>query len=176
MTSALVEPLARRGFEEWLAKRAPLTDRDLEKWHDFLADSEPGRCSGPSLLASIFHLFKRVFGAGAIGAPALPTRSVGFSINMLRAEADHFDRLAGHYGDLYRGSVIVNYALGLLAVWFALVPVIFGIEKLWMLKACVGVEVILLVAMLGLFLHGRSPHLESAGTTSVGGGRWFNQR
>src|SRR5690242_7743910 len=104
-TSALVEPLDRRGFEEWLAKRGPLTDRDLEKWHDFLADSAPGRCGRPSPLAGIFHLFKKALGAGAVGGHAFPARSAAFSIAMLHAEADHFDRLAGHYGDLYRGSV-----------------------------------------------------------------------
>jgi hypothetical protein len=172
MKSVLAEPPDRGGFTEWLAKQGALTGRDLEKWDDFCKDRVP---SAPSLLAWPYHTFKKILGAGPKEEPALAARLPAFSINTLCMEADHFGRLAEHYGDLYRGTVIANYVLGLFAVWFALMPVVFGIEidRVWIFPL---IELGLLLLMLGLFLHGRSPHLESAGTASAGRSWWFNQR
>jgi hypothetical protein len=174
MTSVPAEPLDRQGFTEWLAKRGALTGRDLEKWDDFCKDRVP---SAPSLLAWPYHTFKKILGAGLKEDPALAARLPAFSIDVLCMEANHFGRLAEHYGDLYRGTVIANYLLGFFAVFCALAPAIIGIEIdsmwIWIFPL---IELGLLSLMLGLFLHGRSPHLESAGTASAGRSWWFNQR
>ena len=171
-----VDPMNALGFEEWLARREPLAGRDLEKWQDFVADSAPGRCSKHSPLAWVFYRFKKLLGAGGVTEPAFPPRSAAFSVDILRAQADHFDRLAAHYGDLYRGSVIVNYMLGILAIWFALLPAISGVGDGLIPVVCAVAEFSCLVVMSLLFWRGRSPHLHSAGAESSSSGRWLNQR
>ena len=159
--------------------------REQVKWADFHDDARRqgrnlSRCPGWQLPGEVFVLFKalmllrlprRWWGNCRADGPA-PGGNPSFEDDRRR-----FDALASFYGNRYRGSVAINYALSVLAVLFALGPAAFpdhicgGLEVLlhWL-------ELVCIVLIVAIYWRGRSPRPHSGGQIPVDPGRVLNRR
>jgi len=147
----------------------PLPEAEEAHRIDFLADEAH---PVPSVLfGTIFRVFCWVL---LIGAPVpsfqVPEAKPPLRLENLRQKTELFDRLADHYGDRYRGGVILIYLLGWAAVMAALTTAIA--PELWH-RAWVGVELAILVVILGIHMRGRSA---PSGAHIRSGSRFRQQR
>ena len=155
------------------------------KWADFHHDARrQGRdlahCPGWQLLGEVFVWFKvlmllrlpRRWWGNCRAADPAPGGNPSFEDDRRR-----FDALASFYGNRYRGSVVINYLLGVLAVIFAVGPSAFpdhmcgGLDKILH-----GLELVCIVLIVGIYWRGRSPGLHSGGQIPVDPGRVLNRR
>jgi hypothetical protein len=84
-------------------------------------------------------------------------------------EMNYFDSLSNYYGNQYRGSFVVNYILGALAVLLALVPMGFSFEKVFeenvaevYLAWCTWIELFLILVILLIHKVGTTPSYKHA--------------
>ena len=117
-------------FHSKLTTASGISLREQVKWTDFRDDArrqgaDLAHCPGWQLPGEVFVLFKsfmlfrwprRWWGNCQADGPA-PGGNPSFEGDRRR-----FDALASFYGNRYRGSVVINYLLGALAVFFALRP------------------------------------------------------
>lgn len=201
--------MTTRDVPPWLGLPVPVSAREMSHWEDFRHDARRlPRGRGASVhgwLAALYHAFARAiaFGATVPDIP-FPRREPVFRIASLDDETRRFDRLAGLFGDSYRGGAVANYLLGVLAVGFALLGVALGgpmgqlpwlghgleqcaagvrlcawLARSWpQLPVAFGVlEIAVLAVILFVYLKGRErDHGGGPGDASAGGARFWRQR
>ncbi len=168
---------AMDGFVAWCHTHAELGAVEEAKAMDFLADlrAAPDPRGGP--LGAVYRGFVRI--ATLLRAPRRerfpldPARPAALLDSTLADEAARFDALSGHYAQRYRGAVVANYSLGVLAVLLAQLAATgdWAIPfKPWL----AGGEVVALALIVWMFVRGRTPRSEPPAPQA--GRRWFAQR
>ncbi len=147
----------------------------LSKYHDLLDEPSAHRIN---ILGWMFVLFKKILQAGGKKEPHTKNKSDDFVFDAFTPDYHEFSRLSNYYGNQYRGSFVLIYLLGALAVLAALVPVGFAFSDRFGHDAhhyAVWFTVTELVfILLILFIHkrGANPHGHGHGHKST----WLNQR
>jgi len=172
-------------FHEKLTTASGISLREQVKWTDFREDArrqgvDLAHCPGWQLPGEVFVWFKglmllrwprRWWGNCQAAGPA-PGGNPSFEDDRRR-----FDALASFYGNRYRGSVVINYLLGALAVFFALVPAALLHHHSRLLDVLLhGLELVCIVVIVGIYWRGRSPGPHGGGQIPVDPGRARNQR
>jgi hypothetical protein len=169
-------------FHSELTTASGISLREQVKWADFCDDArrqglDLAHCPGWQLPGEVFIWFKnlmllrwprRWWGNGRAAGPS-PGGNPSFEGDRRR-----FDALASFYGNRYRGSVVINYLLGALAVLFALGSSAFphhhGLDVLHVLELfCIGL-------IVAIYWRGRSPGAHGGGQIPVAPGRARNRR
>ena len=172
-------------FHSTLTTASGISLREQVKWADFRDDArrqgpDLAHCPGWQFPGEVFVWFKslmlfrrprRWWGNGQVADPA-PGGHPTFEGDRRR-----FDALAGFYGNRYRGSVVINYLLGALAVLFALAPATFPLDPCERLDVPLHIlEFICIVLIVGIYWRGRSPGPHGGSQIPVDPGRLRNRR
>ena len=172
-------------FHTELTTVSGISLREQVKWADFDDDAwrqvrSPTHCPGWRLPGRVFVWFKSFmllrrprpwWGNCQVAGPA-PDGNPSFEGDRRR-----FDALASFYGDRYRGSVVINYLLGALAVLLALGPVAFpGYLSARLDRLPHWLELVCIILIVGIYWRGRSPGPHSGGQIPVAPGRLLNRR
>lgn len=172
-------------FHSELTTTSGISLREQVKWADFRDDArrqglDLAHCPAWQFPGEVFVWFKglmllrwprRWWGNSRAAGPA-PGGNPSFEDDRRR-----FDALASFYGNRYRGSVVINYLLGALAVLFALAPAAFP-HHLSGLPAVLlhGLELVCIVLIVGIYWRGRSPGPHGGGQIPVDPDRARNRR
>jgi hypothetical protein len=173
-------------FHRMLTTASGISLQEQVKWADFRDDArrqglDLTHCPGWQLPGEVFIWFKGLmllrwpprWWGNCHAAGLAPGGNPSFEGDRRR-----FDALASFYGNRYRGSVVINYLLGALAVLFALGPAAFpsclsgrlGVLLLHALEiVCIGLIVV-------IYWRGRSPGPHAGGQIPVDPGRLRNHR
>ena len=159
-------------FHDTLMTESGISLREQVHWADFREDArrqgpDLAGCPGWQLPGEVFVWFKGLMlfrrpprWWGNSEAPgSAPEGNPSFETDRRR-----FDALASFYGNRYRGSVVINYTLGALAVLFALVPAAFEREHAWLLHV---LEFVCIALIVLIYWRGRSPGVHGAGQIAV---------
>ena len=172
-------------FHSKLTTASGISLREQVKWADFRDDArrqglDLAHCPGWQLPGEVFVWFKGLMLLRWPGRWWGNCRADGRAPGgNPRFEDDRrrFDALASFYGNRYRGSVVINYLLGALAVLFALVPAAFLDHHSRFLDMILhGLELVCIVVIVGVYWRGRSPGPHGGGQIPVDPGRARNQR
>ena len=172
-------------FHEQLTTASGISLREQVKWTDFRDDArrqgvDLAHCPGWQLPGVLFVWFKsfmlwrrpRPWWGNCRAAGPAPGGNPSFEDDRRR-----FDALASFYGNRYRGSVVINYVLGALAVALALVPAAFFECPNRPLEVLLhGLELICIVVIVGIYWRGRSPGPHGGRQIPVDPGRAWNRR
>lgn len=181
---AQVTDLDFEPFHDTLMTASGISLREQVNWADFREDArrqgpDLAGCPGWPLAGDVFVWFKglmlfrrppRWWGNGEVPGPA-PEGNPSFE-----ADRRRFDALASFYGNRYRGSVVINYTLGALAVLFALVPAAFGGGHGWLDRVLHALELGCIVLIVLIYWRGRSPGPHGVGQIAVDPRRAVNRR
>lgn len=169
---------ASEDVKEFLSRQAlALDDFESHKLEDF---SKERACSCNSMLGWIFVQFKKLLQEGSIfgglrnlfSGTALDETKQQFSV--FQADFKRFDDLSNYYGNQYRGSFVLIYLMGSLAVLAALVPVGFSFEEHFGHEGhhyaliFTVVELFLILTILMINQVGANPHGSHAGKSILG--------
>jgi len=162
-------------FHEKLMTASGTSLREQVHWTDFCEDArrqgvDLAGCPGWQLPGEIFVWFKslmlfrrprRGWGSGEAPGSALEGNP------SFEADRRRFDALASFYGNRYRGSVVINYLLGAVAVLLALVPAALRAEHGRLDVLLHGLEFLCIVLIVVIYWRGRSPGPHDAGQIAV---------
>ena len=173
--------MTTRDVPPWLSLPVPVSAREMSHWEDFDHDARRlprgNRGSTHGVLATLYHGFVRLIAQGAaVPEIPFPRRAPAFRIAAVDDETRRFDRLAEHFGAAYRGGSVANYLLGVLAVGFALLGVVFG-TAIAHVPVFGVLEIAVLLLILFVHLMGRErDHGAAHGFAAGGGARRLGQR
>ena len=176
-------------FHSELTTASGISLREQVKWTDFRDDArrqgaDLAHCPGWQLPGEMFIWFKSLmllrwpprWWGNCQAAGLAPGGNPSFEGDRRR-----FDALASFYGNRYRGSVVINYLLGALAVLLALWPAAFPLDSCARLAVLLygllhPLEIVCIVLIVGIYWSGRSPGPHGGGQIAVGPRRARNRR
>jgi len=165
------------GFRAWCQAHANLSVVQEAKAMDFLDDVRRGagrRCSVQGVVYVGFVRLATLFVAPRrVSFPLDAMRPTTMLDAVLARESARFDALGSYYANRYRGAVVANYGLGVLAVLLAQLAATGDWVVPYAPWLAAG-EVLALSLVVWIFLRGRTPRVSPPAQRI--GRRWFAQR
>lgn len=166
-----------KGFRAWCQAHANLSVVEEAKAMDFLDDVRRCPDQRGGVLGAVYRGFIRLAmllkAPRRLSFPLDATRPTTMLDSVLTNESARFDALGSYYANRYRGAVVANYGLGVLAVLLAQLAATgdwVTPYKPWLAAG----EVLALSLVVWMFLRGRTPHTSPPAPRI--GRRWFAQR
>lgn len=171
MSNALPDFLSKETFRSIIEEQGgKATENDYARFDDFIEDAHIK--FGWSFLSAVYLRFRKLFQEkglwkGFLNAlksdTAWEEKAPPFSAFWEQHKI--FDALSTRFGNVYRGSFILNYLLGALAVAMAMVPIGFAFEGRFGHEQAhhyallfTGLELVMILSILCVHKAGATPH------------------